>query len=430
MQNKALMTSLQNESWAMEPLALNALFQQMAGSLECEILSTNSIMEQDNGVATIKITGSLMKTVPAIFNMFGIAATSYTDIVENINTAASDDTIKSIVLDIDSPGGQVSGVELAADAIYAAGAVKNITAKVDGMAASGAYWLASQAGKIEAGNNAMIGSIGVYSVYVDYSEMAKNLGVDVKIIRSGEHKGMGIEGAPITDVQVEAMQKVIDGMASNFIGAVSRGRQMSKSDVKKIADGRVFIAKDAKEAGLIDKITNNAGASVASAETISDDTDTNKELIMSDEKQIDIEAIKSETQAETVKAQQQLFADLKAEFPDDLAYAAQQFEAGVSVIEAKAEYCDVLRGRLAESSQKVDEAEAKAEKAESKNEESSDDSGTDAVEATESAAVESMGFRETAKQLAKEDNISITVAMSQVAKDQPELYKAYTGRLN
>ena len=116
--------------------------------------------------------------------------------------------------------------------------------------------LASQAGKISINPNGEAGSIGVYTVAVDSSKRAEELGFKVHVIKSGEHKGMGVPGTEITENQIAATQEIIDGMAANFKQAVSAGRKMSVADVEKIATGRTWLAEVAKKLNLVDEIVN------------------------------------------------------------------------------------------------------------------------------------------------------------------------------
>ena len=411
--NQTLINDLRSDAWAMEPTALNILFETLQSDTLAESApKADNGMEVSDGAATIKIQGRLMRSVPAMFSWFGIAATSYADIIEQVGAAASNNDVKSITLDINSPGGSVDGVQECADAIYAAGTTKKITARVDGVCASGAYWLASQADNITATPNSMVGSIGVYMVLSDFSEQAKAEGIKVNVIRSGEHKGAGVPGAPISDDQIDALQDVVNGMAGNFAAAVARGRKMKVSAVNKLADGRVWIASEAQDNKLID----STDAAVATGSNVNSD---NGDTIMSDNNEtIDAEAIKADAKAEAKAESVDQLKELKAAFPDDLAFAVEQYEAGASVIEAKAAFSDVLAERLAEANKKTEAAESKAEETVVE--------GTDAIDNTETP--EATDFRTAAAEMAKDEGISKTEAMRRIAKTQPELYAKHIGR--
>ena len=172
-----LFADLEAEIWAMEPKRLESLFSKLNAYTEKAAMQgepqsrrRESSIRHEGTTAVISIRGVLMKSVPRWMSWWGIEATSYQELKEDIETAAKDKRVESIVLEIESPGGQVSGIHDAADAIFEARKAKPVQAYVDDLCASGAYWLASQADEIVASRDAMVGSIGVYSVYVDSSK--------------------------------------------------------------------------------------------------------------------------------------------------------------------------------------------------------------------------------------------------------------------
>ena len=278
-----IVAEMQKEAWAMEAKALDLHFQQLAeldvptgeGSYNAGPLNSDDSRQNklrvENGLAIIPIHGVLMKQVPNIYRWCGIKATTYSEIIEMINEALGRDDVDTLLLDVDSPGGQVAGGIETGNAIFAARQKKKVIAYANDIACSGAYWLPSQAEEFTAGPNAIIGGIGVYMVYVDYSKSAEDMGIKVHVIRSGEHKGMGIVGAEITDKQIAAIQEVVDGMAKNFIAAVVRGRGLSENKVRELATGRVWIAEAAKSVKLIDGIVNQFESSAGSETNISEE---------------------------------------------------------------------------------------------------------------------------------------------------------------
>ena len=420
----AAISEAQSQPWMMEPKALEAFCAKMA---EIEINSISQIevaaasrpqIKINGETAEIKISGVLMKSVPAWMKFFGLDATSYDEIIDQLNDALENENVKAINLIVDSPGGAVAGGAEAAAAIAEANKQKPVSAFVDDLVASGAYWLASQATSISAGINAKIGSIGVYSVVADYSKMAENAGIKVHIIRSGEHKGMGVIGAEITEKQISAYQSIIDGMAENFAAAVASGRKMESAKVKELATGQMWIAKDAKKLGLIDTIMNPAknqnknqiNSSNSKGQEMSEQTNTNDK--------IDVDAIKKEAAAAATAASQKQLTDLKAAFPNDLSFAMAQFEKGATVTEAKAEYSEVLQTKLDASEKAKTEAAAAALKKKTEDAEALENGG-------EAGAGSGSDFMTEARALAKEEKIGITAAMQQLAKSNPDLHASY-----
>jgi len=247
----------------MEPRALEAFLGHLADLFQSEPVAAGlfepdpafkSRMTVVGGVAEIPVAGVLLKRVPAIFRRWGLEATGYSEIVADVKAALADKEVKVIRMRIESPGGQVAGVAEAGDAIYAARLEKNVTARIEDIGASAAYWLAAQANVISADRNAQVGSIGVYTVIADLSRAAEMQGVKIHVISSGEHKGAGVPGSPITDRQLDGMRAVINGMADNFIAAVAGGREVATEKVISWATGQVWLAADARAMGLIDSV--------------------------------------------------------------------------------------------------------------------------------------------------------------------------------
>jgi signal peptide peptidase SppA len=154
----------------------------------------------------------------------------------------------------------MGGVADVADKIYRAGEQKPTTAFIDDIGASAAYWLASQANKVYANQTAFVGSIGVYTIYIDSSERAKREGFSFHIFRSGPHKGVGEPGIGISEENRSAIQSNIDAAYELFIRAILRGRNgLNENELRQIADGRSFIGAKAKELKLVDGIATLEG---------------------------------------------------------------------------------------------------------------------------------------------------------------------------
>jgi len=405
-----IISQLQSEIWMMEPRAMTAMFgklftidpESLSSLMKIEIQKSKPAMRIDGGAAVINIHGVLMKNPPSWLAWFGIEATDYNQIRQQLSEAIGSNDVQSILLHVDSPGGTVAGVTETAEAIEAAAAQKSISAYIEDLGASAAYYLTSQAGNISANSNAEVGSIGVYTVYEDYSRAAETAGVKVNIIRSGEHKGMGVLGA----------QQVIDGMADNFIKAVSSGRKMSIEAVRALADGRVFLAADAKKNGLIDNITNgNKENKIKEKKAMADEKETAATVSSAavTTVTVDIEAVKKQAN-ENGKVR---LSALQAAFPDEPKFAIEQFAAGATVESAKAAFCDVLAARNAELKLKNTELEKGTS------------SGANPVAAGGEGGSGAGGFMEMAKTYAEENKCSMTIAMQKVKKGNPQVFNTY-----
>lgn len=264
---RGALEQLVGEAWAMEPSHLHRFVERLAASVEgANVLEHEAARRAafpvdegpgytvDGGVAVVPVRGVILRTVPGWFAWFDVSATSTVRTREALSAALDDPSVDGIVLAVDSPGGTVSGLQELADAVHAVRGKKPIVAQVDGLCASAAYWIASQADAIHATADSLSGSIGVYRVAYDYSRMLDAAGVRTNVISSHPLKGAGVFGAPLTDAQREDMQREINGFAALFRDAVQRGRGLSPEAVGAVATGQCWLALDAVALGLVDKV--------------------------------------------------------------------------------------------------------------------------------------------------------------------------------
>jgi signal peptide peptidase SppA len=202
-----------------------------------------------DGIAVIAINGPMMKHASSFSS-----SVSTVEIRRLLHALEHDPAILGIILRIESPGGTVSGTKELADDIARINERKPIVAFCEDLTASAAYWVASQAGTIYANPTALVGSIGTYCVVMDSSGMAEKEGVKVHVVRAGDYKGMGQPGTVVTDAHIAELQKQVDGLNTFFLDAVSRGRELEGDKLTSIADGRVFLASEAKDLGLVDEV--------------------------------------------------------------------------------------------------------------------------------------------------------------------------------
>lgn len=201
-------------------------------------------------VAVIQIRGTMMKQASSLEE-----STSTVRVRRAIRQAANDPSIGGILLVIDSPGGTVSGTADLAAEVRAAAAQKPVHAFCEDFAASAAYWVASQATKVYANDRtALIGSIGTLLVLVDASEWAEREGIEVLVFQTGELKGAGVLGAPVSDQAKAYFQRIVDRTQASFTAGVAEGRKLKRDQVDQIATGEVFLADEALTHKLIDGI--------------------------------------------------------------------------------------------------------------------------------------------------------------------------------
>ena len=177
------------------------------------------------------------------------------DRLDAIEQLAEDETVKAVIVAINSPGGTTAGtMELAAD-IAAAGAAKPCYGFIEDMGASAAYWALSQTKKLYANAGAMTASIGTISIVYDTSKAFDLAGIKTHVVSTGPMKGAFADGTEITKEQLAYYQGIIDEINSFFISGVAKGRGMSQAAVRELADGSVMMASKAQKAGLIDEVS-------------------------------------------------------------------------------------------------------------------------------------------------------------------------------
>lgn len=193
-----------------------------------------------------------------IFGVLGqsdwFADTDYSAVRSTVRRALADPSVKTIDLFVDSPGGSVLGLPETADVIRAAGKQKPVRAFVTGIAASAAYWLASQASTISLTPSGEVGSVGVLDLHADISKALDNAGVKVTAVTAGEHKVERAPFNPLSDAAKAHMQVGVNAWYGDFLSAIRRGRGARVSATGNFGGGRMLSAKDAMREGLIDFI--------------------------------------------------------------------------------------------------------------------------------------------------------------------------------
>lgn len=166
---------------------------------------------------------------------------------ELLDLAAGMPMVNRVILDVDSPGGTVTGVPEAADAIAELADRKEVFAFTETLMCSAAYWLASQATEIFCTGSARVGSIGVYSIFEDWSEALKDEGVKINAIYAGEMKLAGAYFKPMTEKERAMFQARTDKIYSQFKEAVTANRAIADEHMQ----GQVFDGEEAVQFGLV-----------------------------------------------------------------------------------------------------------------------------------------------------------------------------------
>lgn len=255
MRYEEMLAEMVREPWAMIPdrlASLCALISRAAGGdevaqEEIEAKITNRQAEEiaraDGRVVVIPVDGVITHRG----SWWGVSAQKLS---RDIQTYAADGSIKAIILDIDSPGGTVSGVEELASVIHAV-RDKPVVAVANSMAASAAYWIASQASDLAVTPTGQVGSIGVYSMHLDMSRALDDIGFKVTLIHAGKHKVEGNPFQPLDDDSRAELQRSVDEYYGMFTAAVKRGRGNISEEVMQ---GRMYSAETAQAHRLVDRV--------------------------------------------------------------------------------------------------------------------------------------------------------------------------------
>lgn len=245
-----------------QPLAvsdtwLRALMASVAANpaalaLESRPVDDASDLTCVGSVGVVSITGPLSQE-PGIWSLFGFHESTYSGIRRDLEIACADPNITAIVLNINSPGGDVYGCAELCGYIYGIRAEKPIYAYIGGQGDSAAYWLASACDQIVINESAEAGSIGVRCVLVDYSVLEKGAGISVYDIVADQSPLKVVDAAEATDrARVKAQ---MTAFASVFVSNVARNRGVSVDTVlSDFGKGDVFVGADAVDAGLADEV--------------------------------------------------------------------------------------------------------------------------------------------------------------------------------
>lgn len=226
--------------------AVSSAFGSVMGGSAQDIRPTVSY------IGVVPIEGSIGATENYIRGETVIGST-----VDYIESYKYDPHNTGIMLYIDSPGGGVNETDEIYLALldYKKETGRPVYAWCNDYCASGAYYIACAADRISVMRNTWIGSIGVYIQVVNYADLMKNLGVEGLYIRSSDNKAMGNEFDHLTEEQYAIYQGLVDDSYEQFLSIVMEGRGYTDvEELKKIADGRIYTAKQAIENGLADKV--------------------------------------------------------------------------------------------------------------------------------------------------------------------------------
>lgn len=261
------LSDIVTEPWAIEQSELSEMRQiytthmkgdkiefgkNMEAGMKEFLLTGNQNYSSNDNVAIVEIRGTISKQSSIIDSLLFDTISSNNLKMQFLN-AIDDEHVDAILLMIDSPGGTVDGTQEFANLIYDNRGKKPVIAYSDGVMASAAYWIGAAADSIYiSGGTVRVGSIGVIATHTDWSKMDKEMGLEVTEIIAGKYKNVGTPNKPLSEEHEAIIQNRLDYIYSIFVNDVAKFRGVSVEQALEMADGKIFLGKQSIDAGLVD----------------------------------------------------------------------------------------------------------------------------------------------------------------------------------
>lgn len=260
-----ILLAVASEIWAIDEFKLDQIVAFLALQAEGQKLSSEELQarigrqaerdvaRREGAVAVLPLRGVIANRMNLMSDISG--GTSSEGFGRMFDAAVADDQVKAIIIDVDSPGGVVSGTDELSSKIFAARGRKPIVAHVNPVAASAAYWIGTAADEMVLNPSAEVGSIGVMGVHDDISAALEKAGVKRTLMKAGEFKAEMAPFLPLSEEARKHQQERIDAYHEQFVRAVARNRNVSLATVREnFGKGRMVMASDAVQRGMADKI--------------------------------------------------------------------------------------------------------------------------------------------------------------------------------
>ena len=306
--------------------------------------SSNPLLSVEDGIGIIRIHGPLMRD-PDLISSLLFGATDMNQVAEAIQEAVARDAVKSILLDIDSPGGTVNGTPELAQAVADTAKLKSIHAFSAGQMCSAAYWIASQCDAVYATPSARVGSIGVMLPFIDSAEKFRSQGLKVEVFAAGKFKGMGTPGVSLSEEQRALIQSDIEEVAADFKSAVlARGRKIPDEAM----EGQSFSARKAQRFNLAGTVRHRdeALARLRSIATRVDTPSRTSTSMKTAEEQLTDALARIQTLEADAKARESLMTDASAQVETFKASLTAKEQAHQTALQQVCTERDTLKGQL------------------------------------------------------------------------------------
>lgn len=265
-------------AWAMEPVKaqaiLGVLIKRAFGDIRAQDIHDDAADERAvrrareerlaaerqaqadrGGIAIISLAGIISPRIRDVRGVSTGGGTSAEGFANKVRQAAADSNVTGIIIDVDSPGGNVSGIQEAAAIVREASRQKPVVAVANHWAASAAYQIASAAGELVVTPSGEVGAIGVFAYHEDVSAALEANGVKPSLIKAGDFKAETHPAFPLSEEATAYLQSQVDASYEAFIADVAKGRKVSAATVRKsFGQGRMVMAKEAVQLGMADRI--------------------------------------------------------------------------------------------------------------------------------------------------------------------------------
>lgn len=215
---------------------------------------TDDIEVKDGVVQVIYAEGEITQASTSPFAAG--ASTIGAGLGDKLREAAEDDDVKAVVLRMNSPGGDAFLSEQLWHAVKQLRSKKPVVVSMGDYAASGGYYISSAANRIVAQPNTLTGSIGIFGLFPNFSELVQKVGVNVEVVKTNDFADLTISMPykPLTNEQRALIQRHVERGYDIFLSRVAEGRHMTKAQVDSVGQGRVWLGRKAQTLGLVDKL--------------------------------------------------------------------------------------------------------------------------------------------------------------------------------
>lgn len=261
-----LLAAFASEFWAMEETKLLAIVDLLAmqaegikftaQEIEARIspATASAVARKEGSVAVVPLRGVISPRASMVENSSTGGGTTAEGFASSIEQMADDDSVKAIIVDADTPGGNVLGVDEASAAVAAVRGRKPIVVQVSGYLASAGYWIGASADEIVLSPSSAVGAIGVRMAYDDLTAKLAKDGIVREIIAAGKYKGEGLLG-PLSDETRAYMQGRADDYYAMFVDRVAAGRGVTAANVRDgFGQGRMLGAQAAVREKMADRV--------------------------------------------------------------------------------------------------------------------------------------------------------------------------------